>query len=551
MSNKEIAEILYEIADILEIQSIQWKPRAYRIAAQNIENLSEDLNSVYKKQGIKFLEQIPGIGKGIAKKIEEFIKTGKIKEYESMKRKLPTGLLKLLDVPSLGPKKVMFLYKKLRIKSPAELESYLKRHTLNIPGLKEKTRENILHGIEIVKQGKGRYSIGEAYPLAQEIITHLKKTKPLKIDLAGSLRRMKSTVHDIDIVVVPSGKDTISSFLSLGRKISHGEKKSSIIYEGIQADLRVFNNDEYGAALQYFTGSKNHNIKLREIAIKKGFKLNEYGLFKNNKKTAGPDESEIYKKLSLPFIPPELRENEFEFTEKIPSLIEYNDIKGDLHVHSEYSDGENTLKELSIAGKSSNHYLAVTDHGSSLGILDSLSQKMLYKKSVEIKKYPNLLFGAEVDILNDGKLFYNDSVLKQFDIVLAAIHSGFSKDNTNRILKAMDNRYLNVLAHLTGRKFNIKDSMKMDYEKIFDKAVDNSIAIEINCNSQRMDIDYSLIHDFVKRGGKLIIGTDSHSLNQLNNIYFGVGLARRGWCKKSDVLNALSLEKLKFRLNKH
>jgi len=547
MINKEVAQILYDLADILEIQNVQWKPRAYRIAAQHIESLGEDLKEIYKEEGIKGLEEIPGIGEGIGEKIVEYIKTGKIKEYDKLKKQLPKGVVEMMKVPGLGPKKVMVLYKKLKITNLNQLEKYAKEEKIHkIKGFEHKSEENILTGLKVLKAGKGRFPIGEIHPFAEEIVNEIKKIGVKKIDLVGSIRRGKSTVRDIDILVVTKNKEKVmDTFVSLGKKISRGSKKASIRFDGLQADIRIFNEDEYGAAMQYFTGSKAHNVKLRQIAISKKLKLNEYGLFKGKKKVAGKTEKEIYKKLGLPSIPPELRENEGEFTKKIPSLVKYADIKGDLHVHSTYSDGDNTLKELSLTCKQRGYeYLAVTDHGSTVGVANPVTPAKMNKKIKEIKKYKNLILGAEVDILKDGKLYYKNDLLKKIDFVALAIHQGFKGDQTKRILKAMDNKHVHAIAHLTQRMFGLRDPMKMDFDKIFDKAVDNNIAIEVNCTVPRMDIDDYLIKDFVKRGGKVTIGTDSHAITQLPDMIFGVGLCRRGWCKKKDVLNTLSKEKL-------
>lgn len=534
------------MADLLEIEAIPWKPRAYRFAAQNIESLSKDIKKIYEKKGEKGLDDIPGIGEGIATKIIEYLETGKIKEYNKLKRSIPKGVIDMLHVPTLGPKKVNFLYKKLKITNLRKLKKIAEEKKLRYhKGYDKKTEENIRNGIKILKQGRGRMALATMTEVANNLIAELKQEKPKKIAIVGSLRRKKSTIKDIDILVV-SNKNIMKHFTSLGKKIVKGPKKASILYHGIQVDLRLFKEDEYGAAMQYFTGSKNHNIKLRQIAIKKGYKLNEYGLFKGKKKIAGKTEREIYKKLSLPLIPPELRENDGEFTNKIPKLVTLKDIKGDFHTHSTYSDGLSTLKDLSLGAKKLNYeYLAVTDHGTPQKYSGPpLTMKRLNEKFKEIKKYNNLIMGVEVDIVRKGKLFYKDSLLKKMDVVIASMHTKNKGDQTKTFLKAMDNKHINIMGHLTGRKFGIKEPRKMNFDEIFDKARDNNIAIEINCTPTRMDIDDKLVKRFVKKGGIISLGTDTHDTDNLETLQYGIGTARRGWCKKKDILNTKSREKL-------
>ncbi len=571
MKNPEIAAIFYEMADILEMQGVQWKPIAYRKAARAIES-ADGIEEIYNKGGIKALEEIPGVGEKIAGKIEEFLKTGKISSYEKLKKSLPSGLSALLEVPGLGPKKAMVLYKKLKIKNVKDLEKAALSHRISkLPLFKEKTEANILKGLEIFRKGKERMPLGFALPIAEAIVEKLRALKEAeKIEIAGSLRRMRETVKDIDILAAAENSskviDAFASLPNVKSVIAKGGTKSSVLLkEGVQCDLRAVPLKSFGAAMQYFTGSKDHNIELRKIAIAKKLKLSEYGVFDlKGKQVAGKTEEEVYKKLGLSYIEPELRENagEIEAVKKgeLPLLVSIKDIKGDLHCHSTYSDGSNSIEEMALAAKRLGYsYIAITDHSKSEHIANGLSEQMLLKKIEEVKKLNKKLKGikilrsSEVNILDDGGLDYSDEILKKLDIVIAAVHSKFKMPKeqiTARLVKAMQSPYVNVIAHPTTRHFGKRDEMSIDFDVLFKAAKENKVALEINCHPDRMDLRDSLVRKAVEKGVKISIGTDSHSVSDLNFMRLGAGIARRGWCGKKDVINAYSLEELEKWLKK-
>lgn len=567
MKNQEIAQIFYNIADILEMKNVQWKPAAYRKAARALDSLSEPVEDVFKEGGIKALEDIPGIGERLAEKIIQYIKTGKIKEYEKLKKTLPKGLIDMMNVQGIGPKKAQKLYKELHIKSVKDLEEAAKKHRIQkLETFKEKTEENILKGIEIFKQKKGRMLLGLALPQAREIISQLKKVKGVQqVEAAGSLRRMKETIGDIDILVTSKDHeavmDAFTKMPSVKRILAKGETKSSVwLKTGLQVDVRVLDPSSFGSALQYFTGNKDHNIKLRAIAIKKGLKLSEYGLFtkKGNKKVAGKTEEEVYKKLGLPYIEPELRESMSEIDaakqKKLPYLVTLKDIKGDLHIHTNYSDGVNTVKEVAEACRKLGYdYMCVADHSKSTTIAHGLSEKQVDKQIDEIKKLNKklrgikVLTGTEVDILEDGSLDFPDKILKKLDVVTASVHRKFKmskKQMTERIIKAMSNDNVDIIGHPTGRLIGKREGYDLDFDKLFKAAKDTKTILEINSQPDRLDLNGYLVKEAVSKGVKLAVVTDAHSLVQLNFMELGVAMARRGWCEKKDVINTLPLPKL-------
>jgi DNA polymerase (family 10) len=567
MKNQEIARIFYEIADILEIKKIQWKPRAYRKAAKSIESLAKDVEDIYKDGGIKELEKIQGIGERLAKKVIEYIETGKISEYERLKGTIPEGLDKLMNIMGIGPKKALKLYKKLNIKNVKELEEAIKKHKLrDLFGFGEKTEQNIEEGLKLYKTSKQRILLGLILPVANNIINQLKYLKEIQqISLAGSLRRMKETIGDIDILVASSDHKKVMDYFTALREVKRvlakGLTKSMILLEdNIQADLRVLDEKVFGSALQYFTGNREHNIRLREIAIKKGYKLSEYGLFrkKDNKLIAGKTEREIYKKLGLQYIPPELRENRGEVElakqNKIPKLIGYNDIKGDLHLHTKASDGSNTIRELVDAAKKLGYqYICITDHSKTRAIAHGLKEENLLQQIKEIKKLNNknkgfyIFSGTEVDILSDGSLDFDDYILKKLDFVCASVHTGFKMSKskmTNRIIKALENKYVRVLGHPTARLINQRLGYDIDFEQVLDIAKDKNKFLEINCIPARLDLNDSNIKLAVEKGVKLALGTDAHAIAHLDFMQLGVAQARRGFAEKEDIINTYNLDKM-------
>ncbi len=564
MKNLEIAKIFYEIADILEMQGVNWKPAAYRKAARSLESLSEELEDIYKSGKLK---DIPGVGDALAKKIAEYLKTGKIKKYEELKKTVPKGITKLMQIQGLGPKKVKTLYKKLGIKSIKDLESAAKKHKISkLPLFKEKTEENILKGLELYKTGEARTLLFFIKPIAERIVTRLKSLKEVENAIAaGSLRRQKETVRDIDILVISKNPVKVMDFFTnmpdVKRVLAKGPTKSTIIIkEGIQVDVRVVEPESFGSALMYFTGSKDNNIAMRVISIKKGFKLSEYGLFlkKTGRMVVGRTEEEIYRKLGMDYIEPELRENmgeiEAAMHRKLPKLVRLSDIKGDLHVHSNYSDGSDSVIDLANHAKKFGYsYINVSDHSKSTRIAHGIKDEDIMKKINDIKKVNakvrgiKVFCGTEVDILADGSLDYDDDILKRFDIVTASVHSNFKmsmEKMTERLVAALDNPYVDVLGHPIGRLINKREPYEFDFDKVLATAKKNGKVFEINCVPNRMDLPPNLIKASVDAGVKLAIGTDSHNLNHFAFMNGGVSLARRGWCEKSDVLNTLDLSQL-------
>ncbi|MEK6857860.1 MAG: DNA polymerase/3'-5' exonuclease PolX [Nanoarchaeota archaeon] len=556
MTNLQIAQIFYEIADLLELQGIDWKPNAYRKAARSIEALQQDVSEIYSTKGFKGLLEISGVGEGLGKKIEEFIETGKIREYEKVKSSIPEGVEELMHVQSLGPKKAFRLYNELGIKNVSQLERAAKEGKISIlKGFGEKSEKDILEGLDLVRKGKERMLLGNALPIARQLEFYLRKINGVEsVQVAGSIRRRKETVKDIDILVIAKNPEKVmnafSSMPNISKVLAKGETKCSVILkEGLNADVRIVPKKSYGAAMQYFTGNKDHNIIMRQMAIKKGWKLNEYGLFnlKTNKQLAGETEEQVYKKLGLNYIEPELRENTDELKTKLPKLIQYNSIKGDLHLHTNWSDGNNTTEEMvNAAIKLGYEYIAITDHSKSERIANGLDEKRLAKHIEEIellqKKYPQIkiLKGAEVDILRDGELDYADKTLSQLDVVVTSVHSGFKmnkEEMTKRILSALDNPHTTILGHPTGRLINQRNPYEVDMSKVINSAKENNVLLEINSFPSRLDLNDVNIKSAVESGAKLCINTDSHSKEHLNLIEFGIAQARRGWAEEKDVVN--------------
>jgi DNA polymerase (family 10) len=563
MKNLEIAQVFREIAKILEIKGENvFRIRAYERAAQNIEGLSRDIEDFARQDS---LMEIPGVGRDLSEKIKEFIKTGKVKMHEDLKKSIPEGLLDLLNIPSVGPKTAKLLYEKLKIKNVSDLENAIKKDKLKgIFGIKEKTVENILKGIEVLKRGRERMTLAQATFAAEEFVKRLEKLPEVKkISTAGSLRRQKETVRDIDILVVSDKPrkimDVFTKISSVKDVLAEGETKSSVrTKEDVQVDCRVVEQKSFGAALLYFTGSKNFNIKLRQLAIKKGLKINEYGVFRKERFVAGRTEEEVFKLLGMAYIEPELREDTGEIALaqkfKLPKLIEPKDLKGDLHVHSKYSDGGNSIEELVDACRKKGYsYVAITDHSQSLKVARGLSVAELKKKKQEIDKINKslknfrILSGTEVDIDSNGKIDYKDEVLKEFDVVVAAIHTGFKQSKeqlTRRIIKACENKYVHIIAHLTGRLWGTREAYDIDLDKILKVAKQTNTHLEINAFPQRLDLNDLHARQAKEMGVKLAISTDSHTVDQLEAIKFGISVARRGWLAKDDVINTFEVKEL-------
>ncbi len=585
MTNPEIAKILYEISQILEIQDVPFKPRAYEKAAMNIETLDQDAAEIYKKGGIKALENIPGVGVSIAEKIEELIKTGRLKYYQELKKKFPVELSEMSAIEGLGPKMIAKLYKELGIKNLKTLEAAARAGKIRkLPHFGEQSEKKILAGIEFLKKSGGRMLLSEALPLAEKITAELRKIKGVKkVVYAGSLRRMQETIGDIDMVAVTDNPklimDTFVRLPEVEALHSKGDTMTSVrLKNGRDADLRVLPPHSFGAALQYFTGDKQHNIEVRKIAIKKGYKLNEYGLWRGNptsprlrgagRNIAAETEEEIYKNLGMATPPPELRTASGEIQvarfdsrqsrraqkNKLPRLVGYNDIKGDLQMHTNWTDGGATMEQMAEAAKKMGYqYIAFTDHTKALAMTGGLNEADLARQSKAIdklnKKYKNfkILKSAEINILKDGSLDINNEALKKLDIVSAAVHTNFHMSREEmmaRIIKAMQNPHLNILIHPTGRIINRREGYQIDIDEIIKAAKKYGVALEIDAYPNRLDLKDEYIRKAVQAGVKLVIDTDSHAPEHLQFMKYGIAQARRGWAEKSDILNTLPAEKL-------
>lgn len=556
-NNEKLAKIFNRMADALEfLGEIPFKIQAYRKAARTLENLDKDISE------IDDFQKLPGIGEGIAKKIKEFLETGKISKAEEIFSKIPEGILDLMQIPNLGPKTLALLNKEFGVRDLETLKQALVNPRIKtLFGMGEKKVENIKKGIELFLKSKERYLLGEVYPIVNSLVSFLKENKnALMVIPAGSFRRFKETVGDVDILVTTKTEVDLSEYITQFPKIEKihamGPTKTSFVLKnGLQVDIRVIPSESMGAAMQYFTGSKQHNIHLRTIAKNLGLKISEYGVFKGDKFIAGRTEEEVYGTLKMQWIPPEIREDEGEIElalkGEIPKLIEFSDIKGDLHIHSDYSDGQSKIFEIKEEAKKRGYkYVAICDHSQSAKYAKGLNIERLMKKKEEIKKlnekgdYPYLVFGAEVDILPDGKLDYPDEVLKEIDYVVVSIHTGFKKNNTERIIKAFENPYVHAFSHPTGRLIGSREPYEANWDEVFKKAGEKNIWMEINSYYERLDLSPPLIKKAKKYGIKFVIGTDAHHYNQMWMIELGVGTARRGWLTAQDVINTRDLEEL-------
>ncbi len=562
MRNIEIASIYNQIADLLEIQAANpFRVRAYRRAATSLENLTDNIE-VLVRQGS--LREISGIGEDLAKKIVEYIDTGKMAFFENLKKEVPPGLVQLVCIPSVGPKTAKAIYDHFQVQSIDELDELCRAgKLLTVPGFKKKTSDNILRGIEIYKSRKGNYLLGRTKPIADQIVRHLEAHAD-RVAYAGSVRRMKEIVHDVDILAASSNPEaTMQAFLKMPfvkEILAQGGTKASIRTEDdLQIDLRVIDPKSWGAAMHYFTGSKAHNIRMRERAIKMGMKLNEYGLFDANEKLlAGVTEEEIFETLGLPYIPPVLREDlgEMEAAAKgtLPRLVEQSEIQGDLHMHTTWSDGKYSVEEMVEASRKRGYkYVAITDHSKSLGVAGGLSDDDLTRHTEEVRsigtRYSDIrvLAGTEVDIRQDGTLDYPDELLSKLDFVVASVHSGFRQDRaslTARIIKAMQNPHVRVIGHPTGRLLGDRDAYDLDFDEIMTEAARTHTCLEVNANFHRLDLSDVLCRKARDKGVHIIISTDSHNYDDLLNLPYGVATAQRGWMETDRVLNAHPVEEL-------
>lgn len=559
----EIARVFDDIADMLEIQDEDiFRIRAFRRAANSIRSMTEDINRVSAEGR---LTRLPAIGKGMAERIDEMLRTGRLAYYEQLKEKIPPRLLDLMRVPGVGPKKAKSFYDELHITGVEEMKKAAEAHKIaGLKGLSVKTEENILKGIELYQSNRDRLNLSEAYPIADRFVSAIKSLEEV-VDAcpAGSLRRMRETIGDIDILASSDRPDkVIEEFTQLpevSRVLAKGETKGSIIdSSGLQVDLRVVPVEQYGSALQYFTGSKDHNVHLRDLAKRQGYKISEYGIFKvkTGKRIGGEVEDDIYLALGMDTMLPTLREDrgeiEASLKHSLPKVVVTDDIRGDLQVHSTWSDGLNKIADLRQEAKKLGYeYLAITDHALKLRIAGGMSLDEIKARNVEIKKLndkggdPTVLSGVELNIDGEGEVDYDLDTLKLFDVVVGSVHSGFQQPEevlTKRMVKAMNNPMIHIIAHPTGRVIGKRPPYALDMEKVFDEADKTGTILEINAYPDRLDLKDEHIREAKRRGLKLAISTDSHQAAHLRYMMFGVAEAQRGWLEPADVINTRPLK---------
>lgn len=559
--NQQLANIFRTIADLLEIRGENiYKILAYRKAADSLSNLGQDVNEIWK-QGK--LTEVDGVGKAIAEKIDELLSTGHLGFLERLEAEVPPSLAELLQVPDLGPKKVALFWKQLGITSLKELENAAREGKLrSLPGMGDKSEAKIIAGIEALSRRSNRIPIGRAWPFAQELLAYLRSVEGVRaVELGGSLRRMRATVGDIDILAAARDSRAImDAFVNrkdVARVLGKGETKSSVEFtHGLQAQLWVHPPEHWGTALVYATGSKDHNVRLREYALKRGYSLSEHALQrKDGSEVTCEREEDVYKTLGLPFIPPELREDRGEVQAAIkgslPELVELKDIKSDLQTHSTWSDGKCSIKDMAIAARSRGYKaIAITDHTSGLGVVQGMTEDDLKKRLVEINKARDelgdsilILNGAEVEIRSDGSLDYTDEVLASLDLVIASLHSSLRQPRekiTARLLKAMHNPHVDIIGHPTGRLMPDREGADLDMDAVLAVAAESGVALEINAHPARLDLDDVHAKRAIELGIKLSINTDAHDDAGMEVMHFGVSTARRGWVEAKDVINTFS-----------
>ncbi len=570
LSNSEIADIFNQMADMLEIKGENpFKVRAYRNGARTVQNLGKSLDDLVKR-GMD-LTKLPGIGADLSEAIVEILKTGKFAKLEKLKKEMPEGLDKLLAIEGLGPKRIRQLYDNFGITSLEELAKVAQKGEIyKIKGFGPKLVEKILKGVQLAKKAGHRFRFDVAKPFAEELKSYLQSFEGiLNVEVAGSYRRKKETVGDLDILVVADNWEAVTEWFVKYEKIkevvSKGPTRSTVILRNdLQVDLRSVAKESYGSALHYFTGSKAHNIKIRKMAVERGWKINEYGVFEGQKRLGGESEEELYKLMGMHYIEPELREDRGEveaaMESKLPKLVELEDIRGDLHTHSSWTDGHTSIKTMAKAAKELGYeYLAVTDHSRHLSVANGLDEKRLREQMELIDKLNEeidgitILKGLECDILEDGTLDLPDSVLKELDLLLGAVHYKFNlskKEQTKRVIKAMQNPYFNILAHPTGRIIGHRNAYEIDMSELFKACKNESVYLEINAQPERLDLNDIYAKEAKEEGVKLSVATDAHDPMSLRFMEYGINQARRGWIEKRDLLNTRSLKELKGLLKK-
>ena len=563
MKNQLVAAILNQVADLMEIESVDFRTRAYRRAAHTVDTLSEDIEAI-KNEGR--LQELPGIGEKIAGKIEEIVETGQLEYLENLKKEFPVDYDALMAVEGLGPRSIKQLYNELGVKNLDDLEKNAKRHKIRrLKGMGEKTERKILINLDFARKSTGRNLLGHILPVAEEIKENLSNLDYVnRVEIAGSIRRRKETVGDIDILVTTNNPLDIMEFFStmdmVDDVVVKGPTKSTVRLKesGIDVDLRAFDDEIFGSALMYFTGSKETNVELRRIAIAKGLKLSEYGIFKEDNLLSGRTEEEVFQTLGMRYIEPELRENSGEIeaaiNNKLPKLLNYNEVVGDLQMHTEWSDGSASIIDMAIeAQKMGYEYIAITDHSGSLRIANGMDEKTIMKQMKEITDLNDeiddfmILKGIETNIDSYGFPDVPDKILEDMDLVIAGIHSGFNqnqKEITRRIIAAMENENVDIIAHPTGRKIQERKAYDLDFEKIFETSKDTGTLLEINGQMNRLDLKDMDIKIAREHGCKLVVNTDAHSIPDLKNMELGIATARRGWAEKDDIVNTQPLKKL-------
>lgn len=571
LHNSEVIDQFRMMADLLSIKGAnRFKIRAYRNAAQTLSNLSDNLLDMVNDN--EDLTKLDGIGKDLAAKIEEMVKEGKISALEDLKKEISPEVAEMLSISGLGPERVKTIYHELNVKNIAELKKAAEEQKIRkLSGLGEKTEKTILEAIK-KREAKGeqkRFLYSRAEEIVKPLVEYLKTLEAIdRVTIAGSYRRRKSTIGDLDILVCGNNSEKIMKYFNdyedVSKVLSSGETKSSVILnDGIQVDLRLVKEENYGSALQYFTGSKEHSVKLRKISKDQGFKINEYGIFDGDKKIGGAEEKDMYEILGLPYMEPELRENrgelEIEQASDLPDLIEIEDIKGDFQMHTDATDGRNTMEEMIEAAIEKGYqYIAITDHSKRVTVANGLDAEGVKKQIEKIdkmnEKYDDIriLKSMEVDILKDGSLDLSDDILSKLDIRICAIHYNTNlsrEDQTKRMIKAIENPFCDIIAHPTGRIISSREPYAIDLDQVMAAAKENNCILEINAQPDRLDLSDKYIKKAVDMGVKLVISTDAHSTGGLDNMKYGVNQARRGWCEAKHVINTLNLDDLLALIN--
>jgi DNA polymerase (family 10) len=564
ISNKQIAALFYEVADILDLKSVKFKPAAYRRAAHEIETLGEDISNISKRGK---LEEIPGVGRNLAGKIREILETGRLAHLEKLKQELPKGVLELSEIGGIGPKKALILSAELGITDREELKKAAQAKKIrSLPGFGEKSEKNILKSIDAMKSTGRRFLLGDILPVAETIKKRLAVLPGTReISLAGSIRRRKETIGDVDIIATSDEPEKIISEFCLlpdiDRILGKGPTKCSIVLSsGVQVDLRVVDKDQYWAALVYFTGSKTHNIALRRRALERNWKLNEYGItsLADGKKLGGHTEQDLYRLLDLQYIEPELREDSGEIEAAIkgtlPEIVPYTAVKGDLHVHSAWSDGKHTIRELADAAKALGYeYIAICDHAWNSTIARGLDEAAIAQQHKEIEQANRelegfmVLAGIECNIGPDGNLDIANKVLGDLDVVVASVHSGFDMpltEMTHRLVAALHNEQVDILGHPTGRIIHQREPVQADLPVIFDAAAEQGVSLEINAAPSRLDLSDTNCRMARKYGARFSIGSDAKVKEDLGFMELGIATARRGWLERKDIINTLHLRDL-------